>query len=348
VLDGLGRPVALSGDHRTQRRAVADVAVLGSGARNQVVLRRHVLGLVPATRRAVGGAFLLSCRSENTRRAYARDIRSFYAWCAELGVEPLAIRRAHVDAYARHLEHPPTGKPAAQSTIARKLSTLSGLYGYAVAEQVLERSPVAAVKRPKLGDDSQSTGLDRDELRRLLAVAEADGLRSQALVTLLALNGLRVDEALSRDVEHLDVERGHRVLRLRRKGGARAAAVLSPPRVRALDAYLAGRESGPIFITKNGRRMDEPSAWRMVRRLARKAEIAAAERINPHSLRHSFVTAALDAGVSLRDAQDAAGHADPRTTRRYDRARHNLDRHATYAVTAFLAGDDDRKGSDEL
>jgi integrase len=43
--------------------------------------------------------------------------------------------------------------------------------------------------------------------------------------------------------------------------------------------------------------------------------------------------------VSLRDVQDAAGHADPRTTRRYDRARHNLDRHATYAVTAFLSGD---------
>jgi integrase/recombinase XerD len=51
------------------------------------------------------------------------------------------------------------------------------------------------------------------------------------------------------------------------------------------------------------------------------------------------VTLALDAGVSLRDVQDAAGHADPRTTRRYDRARHNLDRAATYAVAAYLAGD---------
>lgn len=83
--------------------------------------------------------------------------------------------------------------------------------------------------------------------------------------------------------------------------------------------------------------MDEPAAWRLVLRLARRAGLPAAERLNPHSLRHSFVTAALDAGVSLRDVQDAAGHADPRTTRRYDRARHNLDRHATYAVTAFLA-----------
>jgi integrase len=59
----------------------------------------------------------------------------------------------------------------------------------------------------------------------------------------------------------------------------------------------------------------------------------------PPTLRHAFVAAALDAGISLRDVQDAAAHPDPRTTRRYDRARYNLDRHATYVVTAFLLPD---------
>jgi hypothetical protein len=49
-------------------------------------------------------------------------------------------------------------------------------------------------------------------------------------------------------------------------------------------------------------------------------------------------TAALDAGVPLRDVQEAASHADPRTTMRYDRARASLDRHATYIVAAYLAG----------
>jgi integrase/recombinase XerD len=46
---------------------------------------------------------------------------------------------------------------------------------------------------------------------------------------------------------------------------------------------------------------------------------------------------AREAGVPLEDVQDAAGHADPRTTRRYDRGRHSLDRHASYAVTSWLA-----------
>jgi integrase/recombinase XerD len=58
----------------------------------------------------------------------------------------------------------------------------------------------------------------------------------------------------------------------------------------------------------------------------------------PHTLRHAFITAALDTGVPLRDVQEAASHADPRTTMRYDRARTSLDRHATYIVAAFIAG----------
>lgn len=56
------------------------------------------------------------------------------------------------------------------------------------------------------------------------------------------------------------------------------------------------------------------------------------------TLRHAFIPAALDAGVPLRDLQEAPSHADPRTTMRYDRARVSLDRHATYIVAAFVAG----------
>jgi len=52
----------------------------------------------------------------------------------------------------------------------------------------------------------------------------------------------------------------------------------------------------------------------------------------------TYITAALDAGVPLRDVQEAASHADPRTTMRYDRARGSLDRHATYIVAAYVAG----------
>ena len=65
---------------------------------------------------------------------------------------------------------------------------------------------------------------------------------------------------------------------------------------------------------------------------------AITKSVGPHTLRHAFITAALDAGVPLRDVQEAASHADPRTTLRYDRARSSLDRHATYIVAAYVAG----------
>ncbi len=74
----------------------------------------------------------------------------------------------------------------------------------------------------------------------------------------------------------------------------------------------------------------------MVKRLAKRAGID--KRISPRSLRHSFITAALDADVPLVDIQGAASHADQRTTMRYDRSRRSLDRHATYIVSTFIAG----------
>ena len=85
-----------------------------------------------------------------------------------------------------------------------------------------------------------------------------------------------------------------------------------------------------------GERLDRHGAARIVGRVARLAGIT--KRVTPHTLRHAFITAALDAGVPLRDVQEAASHADPRTTMRYDRARVSLDRHATCIVSAFLAG----------
>ena len=89
-------------------------------------------------------------------------------------------------------------------------------------------------------------------------------------------------------------------------------------------------------LTGDGRRLDRHGAARIVRRVTRRAGIA--KHVSPHTLRHAFITAALDAGVPLRDVQEAASHADPRTTIRYDRARTSLDRHATYIVAAFIAG----------
>jgi integrase/recombinase XerD len=285
--------------------------------------------------RRLVAAWLLGYESKATRRNYTLDVTAWLSFCDDHGIDPIRARRAHVDAWARTVQ----ASGAAQRTVARRLAAVSSWYRYLVAEGLRSDSPTEHVRRPKVGDRGETPGLTRDELRRLLAAAREYGsARSFALLSLLAHTGLRINEALSRDVEHLAHDRGHRILRLERKGGRGDRTVLTAPVARALDDYLAGRTMGPLFITKTGKRMGQPEAWKMVRRLAARAALDGAGEIRPHSLRVAFITGAREAGVPLEDVQDAAGHADPRTTRRYDRGRHSLDRHASYAVTSWLAG----------
>jgi integrase/recombinase XerD len=277
----------------------------------------------------------------HSSRAYFSDLKAWYAWCAHAGVHPLAARRHHVDTWVRHLSREPqptTARPASPASIARRLSCLSKFYDYGIKDaQLLEHSPVANVRRPKVSDDSATVGLTADELDRLLTVAEEHGPRSAALISLLVYNGLRIAEVLATDVEHFTHQRGHRVLRIVRKGGKASTEPLAPIVQRALETYIAQRTTGPLFLNADATaRMSYSIAYKLIRRLAKRAGIAAASKISPHSLRHSFATELLAAGVPLQDVQDAMGHADPRTTRAYDRSRHNLDRHPTYTMAAQL------------
>jgi site-specific recombinase XerD len=234
-----------------------------------------------------------------TREAYALDLRQFASWCRARSLGLFAVRRADIESFARDLE----ARGGARATVTRRLCTIAGFYKYAVEEELLDHSPAAHVRRPRVDYESHAAALDRNELGAILVAAGLGPPCEHALVSLLALNGLRVSEATGADIEHLGVERGHRTLTITREGGKVVTIPLAP---------------------------------RIVRKTARRAGIA--KTVTPHRLRHAFITAALDAGVPLRDVQEAPSHADPRTTIRYDRARGSLDRHATYIVAAYMAG----------
>jgi integrase/recombinase XerD len=192
------------------------------------------------------------------------------------------------------------------------------------------------VRRSRIDYDSHAIDLDRNEVGTLLVAAGLGPTAEHALMSLLALNRLRVSEAVGANIEALGTERGHRTLTVLRKGGKTVTVPLAPRTARAVDLAVGERAGGPIFVADDGRRLDRHGAARIVRRVARRAGIA--KPIGPHTLRHAFITAALDAGVPLRDVQKAASHADPRTTMRDDRARVSLDRHATYIVSTYIAG----------
>ncbi len=293
--------------------------------------------LVPVTpvfsnteRLALAG--FLAAYSGLTRQAYELDLRQYVAWCQSHQLRLFAARRADIECFARDLE----ARGRARATITRRLCTVAGFYRYAVEEDLLDHSPAAHVRRPRLDYESHANGLDRNELGALLVAAGLGSPGDHALISLLALNGLRVSEAVGADIEDLGIERGHRTLVVTRKGGKVVTVPLAPRTARAIDLAVGERIQGPIFLAADGRRLDRHGAARIVRRTGRQARIG--KNVGPHTLRHAFITAALDAGVPLRDVQEAASHADPRTTMRYDRARTSLDRHATYIVAAYVAG----------
>ena len=267
-----------------------------------------------------------------TREAYALDLRQYAIWCTERDIRIFGARRADIEGFGRHLE----ALGRARSTVSRRLCTIVCFYRYAEQEGLIDHSPAAHVRRPRLDYESSATGLDRNEVGAMLVTAGLAGARDHALISLLALNGLRVSEATGANIEKLGLERGHRTLTILRKGGKTVTIPLAPRTARAVDLAVGERDEGPIFLANDGRRLDRHGAGRIVRRIARRSGII--KRVGPHTLRHAFITAALDAGVPLRDVQEAASHADPRTTMRYDRARVSLDRHATYIVATFLAG----------
>ena len=267
-----------------------------------------------------------------TRQAYELDLRQFAGWCQQHQLRLFQARRADIEFFARDLE----ARGRARATITRRLCTVAGFYRYAVEEELLDHSPAAHVRRPRLDHESHATGLDRNELGALLVAAGLGPPAEHALISLLALNGLRVSEATKASIEALGIERGHRTLVITRKGGKVVTIPLAPRTTRAIDLAIGERSEGPIFLAADGQRLDRHGAGRIVRRVARRAGIT--KTVGPHTLRHAFITAALDAGVPLRDVQEAASHADPRTTMRYDRARTSLDRHATYIVAAYVAG----------
>ena len=262
------------------------------------------------------------------------DLRSFFRWCAQHGLQPLEAKRPHIELYVRWMQEVAGYKPG---TVSRRLSVVICFYRTCEIDGMLDRSPAEHVRRPHVSTESPTLGLSHLQFEAMICASrESANCNDFALVVMLGLLGLRIFEACGANIEDLTEIHGHRVLHVIGKGDKEALCPLPPAAGRAVDHAIGDRSTGPILRSRTGSRMDRHAATRRLRTLADVAGVRTA-RMHPHMLRHTYVTTMLDAGVDLRDVQIAARHADPRTTMRYDRARKNLDRHANYILAAFMA-----------
>jgi len=266
--------------------------------------------------------------SGRTLESYRADLRGFFQWADDLSLAPLDATCAHLELFRASLER----RGLAPSTMDWRLSTICGFYRFAHIDGVITSNPAQDGRRPKV-HPAHRRGLDRGDLARFLYAAECCSAMHAALAVLLGLNGLRVSEACATNLDDLGAERGHRTLQIIGKGDKAAGIPLVPRTARTIDLAIGERIAGPILLRADGNRLDPRTAYRWTRSVGRRVGL---DQVHPHMLRAAFIMAALDAGVPLRDVQIAARHADPRATTIDDRRRENYDRHAAYAVVAYV------------
>jgi integrase len=184
------------------------------------------------------------------------DLRLYTSWCQQHHLHLFAARRADIECFGRDME----ARGRARATVARRLCTIAVFYRYAVEEGLLEHSPAVHVRRPRLDYESHATALDRNEVGGMLVAAGLGHPREHALISLLAINGLRISEALSADIDKLGLERGHRTLTITRKGGKIVTIPVAP-------TYSQGDRSRD---RGTARRADLPHRQRATARSARR------------------------------------------------------------------------------
>ncbi len=278
----------------------------------------------------LAGALLAGYASPATRRAYRVDLRCWFAFCTRHDLHPYrGIRRTHLELYLRELEqlHP---KPA-NTTRYRRIATLSAWFAWLEDEDLNIGNAAARVRRP-LRHRRPMPWLDRNQLTDLLAADQAEGGATYATVCLLGLNGLRVSEACSTDIDDLTGTAYQPMLHIIGKGDRPADIVLNPRTHQAIDATIADRTHGPILVNAWGNRMRRHHVAAMLVRLA-----TTAGAHHPHALRRSYITIGLLQGVSLRDMQRAARHAKADTTVGYDQSDQSFHRDPTFVLMSATA-----------
>src|SRR3954465_14612041 len=185
-----------------------------------------------------------------TLDAYRYDLRAFFQWAADDRLDILEATRPQIELYVRAME----ARGLAATTIDRRLSTVCGFYRFAHIDGRIAANPAQYVPRPK-AHPSQARGLDRAELGAFLFTAERFDQFHAGLAVLLGLNGLRVSEACSADIEQMGFERGHRILRIVGKGNKPPTIPLVPRTARTLDLAIRERSSGPVLLRHDGERL---------------------------------------------------------------------------------------------
>lgn len=283
--------------------------------------------------------------SPHTRRAYRRDVEAFMQF---MGIRTTAelrcMNRAAVVAWRNDMMACQT-KPR---TIRRRLSALSSLFKHLVAQRAADTNPVREISRPRVNRRQGTTrAFSKREARKLLDAPSnitLQGLRDRAILSVGLQAGPRRAEIAGLFVRDFHTNAGYKSLHFIRKGNEDHSLALNPQTVQRIDDYLeaAGHRNdldGPLFRPVRSNQFRDESRRHLhaeaIDRILRKyvTRLGLDHGYSAHSMRATFITTALNNGANLEDVQRDVGHADPNTTKLYDRRGHNPERSASFFAT---------------
>lgn len=272
--------------------------------------------------------FAANIRSPNTREAYARAVRSFLDWCDARGIDRLErIEPIVVAAYVEEL-----GSARSAPTVKQHLAAIRMLFDWLVIGQVMRSNPAGSVRGPRyVVKTGKSPVLTAEQCRMLLDSIDTGtivGLRDRALIGVMVYSFARVSAVMNMNVADFYSIGVRWMIRLHEKGGKFHEVPAHHNAVEYTDAYVRAAGIGeqrktPLFRSVDrsrkltDRRLTRDDALRMVKRRATAAGLP--DSICCHTFRATGITAYLEAGGSIENAQAIAAHESPRTTKLYDR-----------------------------
>ena len=257
--------------------------------------------------------------SRNTLDAYRTDLLQLGRFLEKRETSALDATPADI---ADFLESLAKGGSSA-ATIHRKSACLRSFYRHLRRDGLLDTDPTATLSTPRRSRKLPHV-LTRGEIEKLLSQprgTEPAALRDRALLEVMYACGLRASEAIGLELMDIDLQEG--VLRARGKGSKERVVPIGQAALKALRIYLErgrpglvkGLPEAHVFVNFRGGSLTRQGLYKIVRRHATTAGLA--ERMSPHTLRHTFATHLLSGGCDLRSVQEMLGHADVSTTQLY-------------------------------
>lgn len=278
--------------------------------------------------------FAANIRNPHTRRAYARAVSDFLAWCNDNRVASITdVRPLHVATWVEMQT-----REYAAPTVKQHLAALKHLFDWLVTGQVIPTNPAGSVRGPShIVKSGKTPVLTPEEARTLIDsidITTHAGLRDRALIALMVYSFARIGAATGMKVEDAFTQNRRLWVRLREKGGKAHAMPCHHNLESYLTLYIEGVKladdpKGPLFrtigrgtgkLTRTS--LPQANAYAMVGRRAAAAGIET--KLGNHSFRATGITAYLKNGGTLEKAAQMANHASTRTTQLYDRRHEEL------------------------